>query len=204
MTTTSLPALPIKRDQFIPYLADRKTPVVDLLAPYKTFDTKIRELFAQEPDNQALEDPLVNAIPIFGDGNEADVKIRARDLASESQKEKDKYIMPLDSEARMRDGTQAIVGSLKEFQQNFNVFTELALSDLDWSNVVVAGSAAVTPLIPVPAKFRGSKRALRQYYHEILAPASDVDIFRKTSRINLWKSQSLGRVANMQSSVRHG
>jgi hypothetical protein len=87
--------------------------------------------------------------------------------------------MPLSDDDRMPDGTPAIVESLKEFQQNFNVFTELALSDLDWSNVVVAGSAAVTPLIPVPAKYRGSKRALRQYYHEILAPASDVDIFRK-------------------------
>jgi N12 class adenine-specific DNA methylase len=29
----------------------------------------------------------------------------------------------------------------------------------------------------VPKKYKESKRALRQYYHEELAPASDVDIF---------------------------
>jgi hypothetical protein len=29
----------------------------------------------------------------------------------------------------------------------------------------------------VPEKWSGSKRALRQYYHEHLAPASDVDLF---------------------------
>lgn len=180
MATSSLPELPVERDEFIPYLANRETSVVDLLVPYKTFDTKIRELFAQEPDNTALQDPFVNAIPVFVNGNEAHVKVRARNLTTETQEEKDKYMMPLPNEDRMADGTPAIVDSLKEFQQNFNVFTELALSDLDWSNVVVAGSAAVTPLIPVPEKYRGSKRALRQYYHEILAPASDVDIFRKT------------------------
>lgn len=61
--------------------------------------------------------------------------------------------------------------------QNFNVFTELSLIDMDWNNVVVAGSAAVTPLLPVPEKYSGTKRALRQYYHEELAPASDVDLF---------------------------
>lgn len=180
MAASSLPELPVERNGFIPYLAYRETPVVALINPYKTFDTKIRELFAQEPDNAALQDPLVNAIPVFVNGNETHVKVRARDLTTETQEEKDKYMMPLSDEDRMADGTPAIVNSLKEFQQNFNVFTELALSDLDWSNVVVAGSAAVTPLIPVPEKYRGSKRALRQYYHEILAPASDVDIFRKT------------------------
>lgn len=183
MAASSLPELPVERDEFIPYLANRETPVVDLIAPYKTFDTKIRELFAQEPENAALQEPLINAIPVFVNGNEARVKVRARDLTTETQEEKDKYMMPLSDEDRMIDGTSAIVDSLREFQQNFNVFTELALSDLDWNNVVVAGSAAVTPLIPVPEKYRGSKRALRQYYHEILAPASDVDIFRKAHTI---------------------
>jgi hypothetical protein len=48
---------------------------------------------------------------------------------------------------------------------------------MDWNNVVVAGSAAATALMPVPEKFKESKRALRKYYHEVLAPASDVDLF---------------------------
>ena len=41
----------------------------------------------------------------------------------------------------------------------------------------MAGSAALTPLLAVPEEYTGSKRALRQYYHEILAPASDIDLF---------------------------
>ena len=34
-----------------------------------------------------------------------------------------------------------------------------------------------TALLPVPKKRAGSKRRLREYYHEHLAPASDVDLF---------------------------
>lgn len=49
--------------------------------------------------------------------------------------------------------------------------------DLDWSNVVAAGSAVVTALLPVPAPHNESKRNLRAYYHQTLAPASDVDLF---------------------------
>lgn len=49
--------------------------------------------------------------------------------------------------------------------------------DLDWSNVVAAGSAVVTAILPVPAPHNESKRNLRTYYHQILAPASDVDLF---------------------------
>jgi hypothetical protein len=204
MAFVSLPKLPVERDQFTLYLTDRTSPVVDLLAPYRTFDAKIRELFAQEPDNPELKDPLVNAIPVFGNGNENYVKVRARNLTSESKEERDRYIMPLNDDDRMPDGNPAIVESLKEFQQNFNIFTELALSDLDWSNIVVAGSAAVTPLIPVPIKYRGSKRALRQYYHEIFAPASDVDIFRKNLPIELFKLRSSLQLTKLPLSVRYG
>jgi hypothetical protein len=66
---------------------------------------------------------------------------------------------------------------LQDFQQNFNLFSESSLSDLDWNNVVAAGSAVTTALLPVPTKWAGSKRRLREYYHEHLAPASDVDLF---------------------------
>jgi hypothetical protein len=51
MAALSLPKLPVERDQFIPYLANRKGPVVDLLAPYKTFDTKIREVIQESVGN---------------------------------------------------------------------------------------------------------------------------------------------------------
>lgn len=41
----------------------------------------------------------------------------------------------------------------------------------------MAGSAALTPLLVVPEEHAVNKRALRQYYHEKLAPASDIDLF---------------------------
>lgn len=70
-----------------------------------------------------------------------------------------------------------MVQDIKEFQHNFALFCESSLVDLDWSNVVAAGSSVVTCLLPVPSKYKDSKRALRQYYHEMIAPASDVDLF---------------------------
>ncbi|KAL1645066.1 hypothetical protein SLS61_008499 [Didymella pomorum] len=146
----------------------------ELLAPYKDYDAKLREVFAQQPSHPAISKS--NVVPLFT-GKEGDVKIRARDLASESQEERERYLMPLAKKDRKRDGTPAIVQSFKEFQTNFQLFSESALVDMDWSNVVVAGSAVVTSLLPVPAKHNTSKRALREYYHQKLAPASDVDLF---------------------------
>jgi len=110
-STSSLPALPVGRDGFISYLSNPENPVTELIAPYKTFDTKIRELFAQEPEHTALKDPLVNVVPVFG-GHEAEVKIRARDLTAETQDEKDRYIMPLSDDDRMPDGSPASMRSL--------------------------------------------------------------------------------------------
>jgi hypothetical protein len=49
--------------------------------------------------------------------------------------------------------------------------------DLDWNNVVAAGSSVTTALLPIPEKWAASKRSLREYYHEHLAPASDIDLF---------------------------
>lgn len=48
---------------------------------------------------------------------------------------------------------------------------------VDWRNIVVAGSAVITPMLPIPEECQGSKRALREYYHDKLAPASDIDLF---------------------------
>ena len=170
-----IPKLPAKHDQFIQYIAAHpNTPMQDLLEPYKQYDTELRKILAQEPDHQAAKQP--NVVPVFA-GNEQDIKVRARDLGKESSEEKDKYIMPLKNEQRRLNDSLAIVPSLREFRTNFNCFSESSLVDLDFSNVVVAGSAVVTSLLAVPEKYAGSKRALRQYYHEHIAPASDVDLF---------------------------
>ena len=171
----NVPALPAKHDQFIQYVAAHpKIPMLDLLEPYKHYDAELRKVFAQQPDHPAAQQP--NVAPVFA-GHEHEVKTKARNLDAESKEEAECYIMPLKNKDRRQDGSPAIVPSLRDFRTNFSVFSESSLVDLDWSNVVVAGSAVVTCLLAVPEKHAESKRALRQYYHEQIAPASDVDLF---------------------------
>ena len=143
----SLPALPVPLHDFIPYIA--KHGPKKALEPFKVHESKLREVFAQHPDNAIAADPRANILPLF-DGHEDDLRIRARDM-SESILEKDKYLLTLPNEERKPDGSPAIVGSMKEFKNNFNLFSESSLVDLDWSNVVAAGSSVVTSLLPVQA-----------------------------------------------------
>jgi hypothetical protein len=115
-------------------------------------------------------------VPVFG-GHQKDLRIRARNLESESKEEKEKYVMPLSEADRRPNGSPAMVHDLERFQHNFAIFSESSLADLNWSNVVAAGSSVTTCLLPVPEQYNKSKKALRHYYHERIAPASDVDLF---------------------------
>ncbi|KAL5409584.1 hypothetical protein PMIN04_010972 [Paraphaeosphaeria minitans] len=174
---TRLPDVPVKHADFISYVESHPdTPLLELLEPYKQYDAKLREVFAQEPDHPDLVNQHLNVVPVFN-GHTSSLKVRARDFESESQEEKERYIMPLSADEMRPNGSPAIVQGMKDFQQNFALFCESSLVDMDWSNVVAAGSSVVTCLLPVPEKHKESKRALRQYYHETVAPASDVDLF---------------------------
>ncbi|BDD60444.1 hypothetical protein MPDQ_003589 [Monascus purpureus] len=174
----SLPQVPAKHKHFLNHVQSHPdTPVEQLLEPYNRYDSVLRKVFAQEPCHPALEDGLLNVVPLFDETGSADVRVRARDLESEPPELKEKYIMQLKDDQRRPNGSPAVVSTIKEFQTNFNLFSETSLIDLDWNNVVAAGSAVVTSLMPVPEEYNGSKRGLRQYYHEKFAPASDVDLF---------------------------
>jgi hypothetical protein len=177
MAIITLPTLPVHHVNLVEHIAAHpETPMADIIEPYRKFEAHLRQLYAQEPDNAQLQDPLVNVLPLFTD-NTPNIKIRARKLSTESEEEQAKYIMPLPASQRRANGSPAIVQSLKEFQRNFNIFSESSLQDLDWSNVVAAGSSVVNCLLPVPSAHNGSKRLLREFYHEKLCPASDVDLF---------------------------
>lgn len=193
-----LPLIPSKHNEFISYVsAHPDTPMPQLLEPYKQFDAKLREIFAQEPHHSALSDHHINTVPVF-DGHEADIKIRRRHLEAETDEEKSKYVMPLKDDDRKPNDSPAIVESFKQFQNNFNVFSESSLVDMDWSNVVVAGSAVVTAMLPIPEKYSSSKRGIRQYYHEIVAPASDVDLFL----YDLTEEQALEKIKQIETKIR--
>lgn len=172
--------------------------MVDLLEPYRQFEAQLRQLYAQEPDNEILKDDHLNVFPLFSDGEKADIRIRARDLDAEAQAEKDQYVMTLPDEQRRPNGSPAVVQSLKEFQHNFNVFSESSLVDLDWSNVVASGSSVVNTLLPVPERYRDSKRALREFYHEKFCPASDVDLFI----YDLTEEQAIEKIKQIEGRIR--
>ncbi|KAL4998867.1 ankyrin repeat-containing domain protein [Aspergillus recurvatus] len=196
---TTLPSLPAKHSHFIQHVASYpNTPMPELVRPYNDYDAQLRKIFAQEPDHPAVADNLVNVVPLFDANGLTDVRIRARDLASESETIRSKYLMPLKDEHRKPTGAPAVISHIKDFQTHFNIFSESSLADLDWNNVVAAGSAVATSLLPVPGEYSDSKRGLRQFYHEKFAPASDVDLFL----YGLTEEQAIEKIKQIERCIR--
>lgn len=132
MTADAPPTLPVPLSGLVKYIDQHpQTPMTELLEPYRKYEAHVRQAFAQDADNELLKDPHVNVLPLFTEDTPS-IKIRARKLESESKEEKSKYIMPLPASMRRPDGSPAVVQSLKDFQRNFNVFSESSLVDLDW------------------------------------------------------------------------
>ncbi|KAH8798385.1 hypothetical protein F5884DRAFT_814057 [Xylogone sp. PMI_703] len=195
MPTSDLPRLPVPVKHFIRYLADHPDdPVSTLVEPFKAFESKLRKIYAQQPDHESLEDGAVNLVPIFA-GDEAELKIRARSLCDETEEERSKYIMPLEERERKVIGGPALVSSVEEFRQNFNYFSNSSLSDLEWDNVVAAGSSVATSLVPVPEKWASRKM---QYYRENFAPTGDVDLFL----YGLSEQQALEKIKQIERKIK--
>ncbi|CAH0056898.1 unnamed protein product, partial [Clonostachys solani] len=192
-----LPQVPAAHQHFIEYLSRNDSAQLrEVVKPYNEYEAKLREGFAQHREHPAIQDPLVNAVPIYN-GHEGVPKIKVRNPDEDS--EAGRYIMPLKPEARRPHGAPAMTQSLEEFKNNFKIFSEQSLDDLDWSNVVAAGSSVVTAMLPVSDEYKGSKRALREYYHEKLAPSSDVDLF-------IWgldEQAAVEKIAKIESCVRN-
>jgi hypothetical protein len=132
MASDTLPTLPVPLEGLVNYVAKHpETPMVDLMEPFRKYEGHLRQAFAQDPGSELLKDPHVNVLPLFTEDT-PNIKIRARNLASESEEEQSKYIMPLSKEVRRPHNSPAIVQSLKDFQRNFNVFSESSLIELDW------------------------------------------------------------------------
>ncbi|EAW09002.1 ankyrin repeat protein [Aspergillus clavatus NRRL 1] len=195
----TLPAVPVKHSNFINHVKSHpQAPIQDLVHPYNQYDAVLRKIYAQQPSHPAVAENLLNNVPLFDRNGEADLQIRARDLTAESEELKAKFMMPLKNEDRRPNGSPAVVSTLKEFQTNFNLFSESSLSDLDWSNVVAAGSAVTTSLVPVPEEYRDSKRGLREFYHEKFAPASDVDLFL----YGLTEEQAIEKIKQIETRIK--
>ena len=132
MASEAPPTLPVPLAGLVNYINQHpETPMVELLEPYRKYEAHLRQAFAQDPDNELLKDPHVNVLPLFTEDT-PNPKIRARNLAAESKEESSKYIMPLPPKIRRPDGSPAVVPTFKEFQRNFNIFSESSLAELDW------------------------------------------------------------------------
>lgn len=195
---SGFPELPVAPEHLATYIAEHpETPLTEIMAPYRKYEAHIRGVFAQDRQNPALDDPHINLLPLFTQDTPK-ITTRARDLNAETEEEKSKYIMALPDDKRRAHGTPATVANIGEFRNNFNIFSESSLTELDWSNVVAAGSSVVNCLLPVPEEFNINKRKLREYYHEKFCPASDVDLFL----YGLTHDQAIEKMKQIEQAVR--
>lgn len=198
MSATGLPELPAPHSELAKYISEHPDePIVEILKPYREYEAQLRTVYAQDRQNPILENPQLNVLPLFTEDTKL-ITTRARDLAKESEDEKSKYIMPLPDNKRRPHGSPATVASHSEFQKNFNLFSESSLADLNWDNVVAAGSSVVNCLLPVPKEFNTTKRKLREYYHEKFCPASDVDLFL----YGLTHEQAIEKIKEIEQAIR--
>lgn len=150
-----LPHLPVPISLFVDHVnkyPETQAGVTEAVQPFKAFESKLREVYAQHPEHPAAT--TNHLVSVF---DAAPLTVRARNLAQESAAEKDMFLLPLRDGLRRKNGSPATVKSSKEFKTNFNIFSESSLVDLDWSNVVAAGSAVATCLLPVDAPHNKSK-----------------------------------------------
>jgi hypothetical protein len=142
-----LPRLPVPVADFVKLVNKQpktQAGIAKAVEPFKAFENKLREIYAQQPDHPATTQN--HLVSVF---DNEQIEIRARNIAKESPAETSTYLIPLPDAARRNHGSPATTGSLKDFKTNFTLFSESSLVDLDWSNVVCAGSAVVTSLLPV-------------------------------------------------------
>ncbi|KAF3924706.1 hypothetical protein AA313_de0207347 [Arthrobotrys entomopaga] len=137
-------------------------PIREILKPYLTRETHLRELFKTDPSNPILSDPTVGLVPIYAGKQYTNIEIKARDVSAEDEEERGKYILPLNtslpdvrrgvspdwrySGKRQKTEEPAIVGP-GEFKTNFESFCNGALTGIDWTNIIVAGGAVLLPLL---------------------------------------------------------
>ncbi|KAK2065301.1 ankyrin [Colletotrichum caudatum] len=197
MTAPKLQELPVPHGDLVNYIHHHpEKNMVEILEPYRKYEAQLRSVFAQDRQNPVLGDPHINLLPLFTEDTE-NIKTRARFLAAETQEEKDHYIMALPDHKRRPNDSPAVVSGIKEFQKNFNIFSESSLIDMNWDNVVAAGSSVINTLLPVPPEFNTSKRKLREYYHEKFCPASDVDLFL----YGLTHKEAIEKIKEIETSV---
>lgn len=146
------------------------------LQPSLDNEAELRRLFATDKNNARLSDPYVGLVNVFS--APAEIRTTRERIIIDEVDLSAKYVMPLSSDKRRKEGAPSMADDIEEFKKNWSIFSEGSLSQLlDWNNVVVAGGSVLACLLPVPEDSKVSKRAMRKYYHSAAYPTSDIDIF---------------------------
>ncbi|VDB95456.1 unnamed protein product [Peniophora sp. CBMAI 1063] len=156
------------------YILDQHVSPGDLdaaVGPVLEYEAELRRPFAQDRSNRLLSDPYAALVDVFA-CDSAVLRTQSRPTTDDKV-----HIFLLKPSKRRTSRTPALATSLAEFQRNWSIFTEGTLSQLDWSNIVVAGGAVQACLAPLPEGADDSK-GLRKRFDEIEAHAgSNVDLF---------------------------
>ncbi|KAI3083872.1 hypothetical protein CBS147353_2016 [Aspergillus niger] len=173
----SPPATPTTPSRFLSHLSKHPDkPTRQLLQPYLEYETWLRKIFTTPSFSIGGTGDLVS---VYG-WRQCSIRIRTTDRNETTMA---RYIMPLKDEQRLPEGAPAIAASFAEFQYQFEAFTH------DWSNLVVAGSAALIPLLPIREDVSPTVSAAverpEEYYYETIADATvEEAVVRKNQRLD--------------------
>lgn len=152
--------------------------VDDVLKPCIKVETVLRNLWAKDRGNDALQNHYVGLVDVLGPDVPSDIRVTRRRHVKDEADLSAKHIFPLSDTTRRQDGEPSMVLNLEEFKNNWAIFSENSLSQLsDWNNVVVAGGSVLACLLPMDKEHKKTKRTLRKYFHGQAYSTSDVDVF---------------------------
>jgi hypothetical protein len=132
-----------------------------------------REMFAQDRDNAALNDPHLMLVPVH---DNKDIFLYQEESPEEA---KIPHVFPID---RKTPGTTCVVNP-KEFSRNLDVFTESTLRFINWDNVFMAGGSVLACLSHVPEEYSKDNKTRRTYFHDTAYPSSGIHLL--LTNINL-------------------
>lgn len=87
----NLPETPLPAERFLDHVEQNPgTSVHKLLEPFNARETVLRSVFAQDPNNEIVENNVVNLVDVFSNGNSDKVRIRGRNLEAETVQEQER------------------------------------------------------------------------------------------------------------------
>lgn len=126
-------------------------------------DTAIKDI--QSPENEARDaynNSLRDAITLDKFSDLVLLFQGAEVLPTVNPGDSDQYIFPLSDLEKQYYGSAATVDSMATFKENFDIFSNFCFHGFNWGNMVVAGGAVLTCLLPRKPSAGASYPDLRQ------------------------------------------